>query len=173
MTQPPERPTDSGEAGTASDAGSDTGADTASGGNPPRRRRTGLVVGLSLGLVLLLLCCGVLGGCVAFGYGVFAGPRQALDDFLTVAEDRDYAQAHDRLCENLRGRVSEDTVRRWLERDGPLVDHELTGGWVQMPGDRSVAEVSVELTFDEGDVRTDNVPLVREGEEWKVCGEVG
>ena len=160
----PERRSESGKNGTD---------EPASGGRPPRRRRTALVVGLSLSVALLLLCCGVLGGCVAFGYGVFAGPRQALDDFLTVAEDGDYSQAHDRLCDNLRGRVSEDTVRRWLDRDGPLVDHELTGGWVQMPGDRSVAEVTVELTFDDGEVRTDNVPLVREGEEWKVCGEVG
>lgn len=169
MTEPPqsesERPT-SGERG----GGEPT---SGAGGPQPRRRRTALVAGLILAVVLLMLCCGVLGGCVAFGYGVFAGPRQALDDFLTVAEEQDYAEAHDRLCTNLQRRVSEDTVRGWMERAGPLVDHEMTGGWVRMPGDRNVAEVSVELTYDEGEVRTADVPLVREGEEWKVCGEVG
>lgn len=89
---------------------------------PSERDRRRMWIGIGIGAVLLVLCCG--GGIVGFGALVVARARALPAEAVTVVErylkglhDGDFEQAYDQLCGQLRDR---ETLDRFTARQRGL-----------------------------------------------------
>jgi hypothetical protein len=140
------------------------------GAQPPKSRR-GLKIGLIIGGIVLLLCCGAagVGGFVIYKLGT--SPEAAADQWLDAVRTRDFPAAYDLLCAGERDRLTPAEFRGMFDGDNAVDSYEVAG-----PG-RSAdkrSEVRVRVTLANGRGPKDGVlVLVRESDGWRVCDTVG
>ncbi len=128
-------------------------------------------------LVVVLVVVGLLlcGGLVVAGIlGVRAvlnatsGPRDAATEFLNELVDGDPADAHALLCRSAQQRTS---VAELAEVAEELDGFRITGVSVERDETGSNAAVTTRLRLSDGSRVTEVLTLVREGGEWRVCGD--
>jgi len=116
---------------------------------PSERDRRRMWVGIGIGAVLLVLCCG--GGIVGFGALVVARTRAlpaeavaVVDQYLAGLRDGDFKQAYDQLCGQAR---DQETLDRFTARQRglPHIDSYTIG-----QPDASGAEVIVPADVEAG-----------------------
>ncbi len=138
---------------------------------PVEGRPTRLWLGLGVGALALVLCCGG-GGAAVIGFvvtGVQAIDEQgraASTDYYQALVERDYGAAYDQLCAQARRQES----RREFERraaDEPQVTSFRVG-----EVDQNTLTVPVDVTFSGGDRDRQQVDLEQNQQtgELEVCG---
>ncbi|MFF3868728.1 hypothetical protein [Micromonospora sp. NPDC001898] len=141
---------------------------------PARRSRpvrTGLLAaGAGLGLCLV----GVA-GLGAWNVQVVAGSsgpvREAADGFLREVSAGDVDRAYGRLCADARSRWSAAGFAAWLRTPPQVTGYEITDVAVATRGGRPRGTVAVRLTRDGGGSEQRELPVVRESDGWRVCGD--
>ncbi|WP_147251790.1 hypothetical protein [Blastococcus sp. TF02-8] len=138
-------------------------------GPPPKRRASRwLTIGLPIGAVVLVAVLGL-------GYLVFKGvsegimpAKRAVDAYATALVEQRWEDAHDQLCESgAREYTPEDLAEAY--GDPPLTAYSVDGVNVTWSNGRGTGNASVTLEA-RGTVRDHVVlPLVEEGEDWRVC----
>jgi hypothetical protein len=143
---------------------------------PPPKRRTGLIIGIAVGLVLLVMAC--CGGIAACGYGVYNFAqnevRSPLETFLGAVKDEDYPKAFDQLCATEQASNTPDKLgQAWSER-GKLRSWEFSA-FEQAPpvGSEPAVAVPTELTYADGHSENIDFVVVQNSQtgEFQVCGE--
>ncbi|MFI9528213.1 Rv0361 family membrane protein [Micromonospora rosaria] len=138
-------------------------------GPPPKPRgltRTTRTLIIVAAVVTLLCCGGVAGG----GFWIFrtvqtstAPARDVVSGYLEDTRSGDYPAAYERLCERLRGEMTEEQfTRQWSAE--PLGEYRITNTSVRTVNGTSTGEVTVSTG---GDNRIFQV--VKENGTWKVC----
>jgi hypothetical protein len=133
--------------------------------------RTGLAfVGFGVAL-----CCVGVAGLGAWNLQTVrgaAGPvRETADGFLREVTAGDSAGAYERLCADARGRWSPIGFTSWVRTPPVVSDYEITDVSVSTEGGRPRGTVTVRLTRDGGVTEERRLPVVREGDDWRVCGD--
>lgn len=131
-------------------------------GQPPKKK-TGLIVGLSLGGVAILAAFFIT-GFAAPGFLLPDGPEDVVEDYTAAAGAQDYEQAKELLC------ASSD-IRKTLENpnptepdeDEPEVATTITGETTESGGEARVP-VKMEVTHD-GKTESANLTFVLKDEE--------
>jgi hypothetical protein len=141
----------------------------------PARPRRPLRTGLLVGAVVLLLCCVGAAGLGAWNVQAVrraTGPvRESVDGFLREVSAGDTAAAYGRLCADTRSRWSQLGFTQWL-RTPPRIDgHEILKVSVATERGRPRGSVRVRLTRAGAPVEERDVPVVAEGDRWRVCGD--
>ena len=136
---------------------------------------------LSLRRVLLLSGAGVLICCIgAAGLGAWnlqsirraSGPaRQAADAFLTDLVTGDAAGAYDRLCSGTRQRWSRAEFIRRVGTAPRINRYALDDVSVATEDGHLKGTVTTRLTLDSGAVDRHKLTVVRDGDDWRVCGD--
>lgn len=139
---------------------------------PAERDRRRLWIGIAVGVVALLLCCG--GGVVAFGALSVAGANQIRQEsrntvtgYLTALRDREWGTAYSLTCSTRRNVQSLEEFAT-AQQDQPRVtswtlgDTEISGSTVIQPADVRYADATG---------RTVRFRLIRDGSTagLKVC----
>jgi hypothetical protein len=140
-------------------------------GSPAPRSRRGLKIGLIVGGIVLLLCCGGLGVGGFVLYKVGTSPEAAAEQWLAGVKKHDFAAAYDLLCASERRRLTPAEFRALFDGQNALVGYELAG-----PGTTTDtrSEVRVRITLANGRAPKDGaLVLVRESDGWKVCDTIG
>ena len=136
----------------------------------PKSRR-GLKIGLVIGGIVLLLCCGAagVGGFVLYKLGT--SPEAAADQWLDAVRTRDFPAAYDLLCAPWRNRMTPAEFSGMFDGANALDGYEIAG--LGRTADTR-SEVRVRITLANGRGPKDGVlDLVRESDGWKVCDTVG
>jgi hypothetical protein len=124
---------------------------------PPRRRRRGLIIGLTIGAVLLLGgICGVagIGGFIYLGYRIDKQDAvSALTQYLEKVRAKNYSAAYDQLCDDAKRRV---TREEFGAQSGPaLVDFRIGESSLADRGDDSGYDIKVDVKREDGNPRTE------------------
>lgn len=141
---------------------------------PPRQRHTLRTVLIVVGAVLVLCCGGAVIGGIFFFRGVAqstAPARQAADDFITDLESANATAAYGLLCADTRSQFTVEAFTDGLGRQSTIRSHEIQGVSVSNVNGKVSATVVANLTLDTGFVDRHTFPLVKEGGQWKVCGQ--
>ncbi|MFC4017410.1 hypothetical protein ACFOW4_05560 [Micromonospora sp. GCM10011542] len=121
------------------------------------------------------LCCVGVAGLGAWNLQTVrgaAGPvRETADGFLREVTAGDTAGAYERLCADARGRWSPIGFTSWVRTPPVVSDYEITDVSVATEGGRPRGTVTVRLTRDGGVSEERRLPVVREGDDWRVCGD--
>ena len=135
---------------------------------PTDRNRRGLWIGLAVGAVVLVLCCG--GGLFGFGVLLVAGSQQAekqatevVSAYLDAMRDGDAARAHAQLCSALANQVSVQDLER-LARQRPIESYQL-----DQPRIADNIEVTAHVTYASGSTQDVRFVLVTEQQEMRIC----
>lgn len=137
--------------------------------SPPNR--TGLIVGTLV--VLATVVFAVVGFLIVGGRGANS-PEGAVEGLFTSLADGDTGRAHDLLCDELRGQISEDAL---MSPSGPLAGAQRVSVEVGdatdvlVPGQEAVS-VPYTVTDGLGNTVTGTATVV-EDKGWRVCGLTG
>jgi hypothetical protein len=139
---------------------------------PPRPRRTLRIVLIIVGIVLVV-CCGGGGVGVYFlvkGVSKATAPaRAAVDSFVTDLEQGNTSGAYALLCADARQQFTQDQFNQAVAAQ-PVKSHSISGVNVLNSNGHVSANVTAQLTSDAGATQTRVIPVVKEGDAWKVCG---
>lgn len=139
--------------------------DSAPAGAQRGRTRTYLIAGAA---VLLLA---VIASVVTFTLVGGDGPRDTVESYLDAAQDGDAAAMADHLCAPVR-QAAARSGGVIFNQEGDLLRAEIR----QVREAERTAEVTIESDFShtgiDGPVRTETITLalVKEGDEWLICG---
>jgi hypothetical protein len=140
------------------------------GPTPPKSRR-GLKIGLLVGGILLLLCCGGLGVGGFALYKIGTSPEAVADQWLDAVQTRHFPAAYDLLCATERRRLTPTEFSGLFDGDNALESYEIRG--LGTTGDRR-SEVRVRVTLAGGAApKNGALVLVRESGGWKLCDTIG
>jgi len=135
---------------------------------PTDRDNKSLWIGLSVGALLLVLCCaGGIGGIVllnANGGLAQAQASQLVAAYLDAVMEEDYGGAYDLLCEEQTRAMSRAEFRRLVSRS-PIEGYEILS--VEARGTEYV--VSARITTASQGQETRDIRVVQESTEFKVC----
>ncbi len=146
---------------------------------PPSERNPRLWIGLVVGGLAVLLCCG--GGLVGLG-GFFIWAvndtndqaKTAVSGFLDALRDQDYGKAYDLQCARVRQSESEDEFTTRATDNPRLVEYQLSD--IEPPEHSSSQEslgyvVPSRLGYANGSQETLRIRVIsaRSG-RWQVCG---
>ena len=138
----------------------------------PRERNTTRIVLIVIG-VLAVLCCGVFVA-AAFGFNVLLNTtrpaREAADEFLKRVQSGDTSSAYASLCAPTRGRFTEAAFDQTIH-NRPFSSYSIVMTSVATVNGVPSASVSVKLRYADGSSDNHEVPLVKENDEWHVCGQ--
>lgn len=141
---------------------------------PPRQQRPWKTILIVLGVVFVLCCAGLGFG----GYKLFKGvqsatepARAAADTFVTHLEDGDTDAAYALLCGPTQAKFTSAAFRDGVAGQPKIRSHSFSGVNVVNSNGRTTATVTLVLTLDTGFTDRHTFPLVKEGNDWKVCGQ--
>ncbi|WFE55287.1 hypothetical protein [Micromonospora sp. WMMD1155] len=121
------------------------------------------------------LCCVGVAGLAAWNLQTVrqaAGPiRDTADGFLTEVTLGDSDRAYERLCEDARSRWSAIGFTSWVRTPPMVTDYEITDVSVTTRSGRPQGTVTVKVTRSGGLSEERRLPVVREGGDWRVCGD--
>lgn len=138
---------------------------------PPRRSNRGWWIGGSIALLVLILCCGCVGG---FGYFVYRiaedtedDAREAVVTYLEDIQAERYGDAYDSLCDEVRDdQTEQEFVDEMSSRPKKFNDFEVTDTSLE-DGDYLV---KVTLKFPDNTTDRERYNVVIEGEsDLRVC----
>ncbi|GIF52275.1 hypothetical protein DFJ67_5608 [Asanoa ferruginea] len=137
-------------------------------GPPPKRRRWGLIIGLSVAGVVVL-CCG--GGVTLVGLiAVQTGPaKSAAASYVDAVIANDDAKAQQYLCSASVAKAHHDSFASHVHSSG-VSDSQVVNTKVTLWNLSWKADVQVELTGTTGAQEALDLPLAKEDGKWKVCG---
>ncbi len=130
------------------------------GFSPVKKRKKWPWVLLGIFVLFILL----IGSCSFFVYRLASGPIDATNAYVGAIDESNYAEAYDLLCQR------EQTATPFPEWQAQADDENITGYSFT-----SVQNTNGRTTVS-GNVEIDGVPefvefsLVKENDEWKVCG---
>jgi hypothetical protein len=140
------------------------------GPTPPKSRR-GLKIGLIVGGIVLLLCCGGLGVGAFALYKVGTSPEAAAGQWLEAVQTRDFPAAYDLLCAAQRQRLTPTEFAGQFDGDNAVKSYEIQG--LGRTGDGR-SDVRVRITLAGSTAPKDGaVVLLKESGGWKVCDTIG
>lgn len=134
---------------------------------PPKKKRTGLIIGLAVGIPLVLIALVV--GAILLLVSAASGPADATNAFLKALKDHDTAGLKAVSCQDLSTSGELDSLEATLE------GLETTRGTIQsyninsssFENDRGNASGTV--TFSKGQTVDVDAIVVKEGGAWVVC----
>jgi cytochrome c biogenesis protein ResB len=136
---------------------------------PRNNVRTILIV---VGIVLVLCCGGVAVGGFFLVKGVAnsVGPvREGATGYVDDLIEHDYPGAYDQLCTRVTAKMSEEVFAGVMRRTADIRSWDVTGTNVSNMNGTATGSVTMRLTLNDGSSRTQTFPMVKEGEDWKVC----
>jgi hypothetical protein len=140
-------------------------------GAPARRSRRGLKIGLIIGGIVLLLCCGGVGVGGFVLYRIGTSPEAAAEQWLAAVKKRDFPAAYDLLCASERQRLTTAEFGAQFDAENALDAYEIAG--LGTTADKR-SEVRVRVTLANGRAPADGaLVLARESDGWKVCDTIG
>ncbi|MGC4807819.1 hypothetical protein [Micromonospora sp. DT233] len=148
---------------------------TDGGWHRPARRgrpaRTGALAAAA-GLGLCLVGAAGLGAWNVQVVTGAAGPvRETADGFLRDVAAGDADRAYGRLCADARTRWSGSGFAAWLRTPPRVTGYEITDVRVATRGGRPRGTVAVRLIRDGGAGAAHDLPVVRDDDGWRVCGD--
>jgi hypothetical protein len=139
---------------------------------PTERDRRRLWISLTIGAVLLLLCCG--GGIVGFGALVVTTnkeipveARNVVNTYLSGLRDGDYRKSYDQLCADVQNRESEDDFAARVRAEPAVTSWTIDD--VQVQPDTVTVETRRELSSGE-DLRTYTLVSDQQAGGLRICG---
>ncbi|HEX6497905.1 MAG TPA: hypothetical protein VF054_02620 [Micromonosporaceae bacterium] len=141
---------------------------------PPPVRRTGLsrrTVSILVVVAVALVCGG--GGVLLYRTAQRAvGPaRQTTVEFITDLQAGNATAAYDRLCNGTRTRISRAAFIQGVAAQPRIRSYKIEQVKVSDINGKVSATVAANLTLDSGFVDQHTFPLVKEGGQWRVCGQ--
>lgn len=142
---------------------------------PPPKSKKGWIIGLSIGAVVLLLCCGCLGGGAWLFKNVLDQSKEdakdAVAQYLEFLKDGDYDRAYDAQCRSLRNdETAQEFAARMAEPANAVTDYDV--GNVSL-GDGDVTyRVKVDITRGDGDEDSQRINVEADGDEPLVCSKI-
>ncbi|MEV0326744.1 hypothetical protein CA850_27940 [Micromonospora echinospora] len=138
---------------------------------PHRPVRVGLVVaGAALGM-----CCVGVAGLGAWNVQAVrqadAPVRQTAEAFLTEVAAGDADRAYRRLCAPARTRWSPVGFAAWVRTPPVVTGHQVTDVSVSTRDGQPTGTVTVRLIRDGGRTEQRDLRVVREDDDWRVCGD--
>ncbi len=121
-----------------------------------------------------MVCCGLATGgwLLVRNITQAAGPaRTAADGFLADLEAANYSGAYERLCDRTRDQFTRDAFESGVRAQPKLRSHRILTTSVTTINGRASGFVSAELTYDNGFVDRHSIPLAKDGDDWRVCGQ--
>jgi len=139
---------------------------------PPRRKRTGRVVLIVVAIVLVLCCAGVLGIAVFVRtFGNATGPaRDNVDTFLGQLKNGQTDAAYADLCAPTRGQFSAAEFAQIVNAKPKLSSYTVVSTNVSTVNGHTSATVQASLKSVDGHIENHVFELVKEGNDWRVCG---
>jgi hypothetical protein len=140
---------------------------------PPRSHRLRNIL-IAVGVVAVLCCAGAVTGGVFLFRGVLsanAPVRAATETFVTDLQAGDYAGAYRLLCADTQAAFPQNTFIQAAQSQPHIATHRTIGSNVSNVNGRLSAQVTMDLTMNSGFVERHVFLLVREGADWKVCGQ--
>lgn len=138
---------------------------------PHRPVRVGLVVaGAALGM-----CCVGVAGLGAWNVQAVrqadAPVRQTAEAFLTEMAAGNTEGAYRRLCANARTRWSPVGFAAWVRTPPVVTGHQVTDVSVSTRDGQPTGTVTVRLIRDGGRIEQRDLRVVREDDDWRICGD--
>ncbi|SCL24735.1 hypothetical protein GA0074692_1827 [Micromonospora pallida] len=131
--------------------------------------------GLLVGGALLGLCLVGVAGVAAWNVQVVrqsdAPVRETAEAFLTEVAAGNADRAYRRLCASARSRWSPIGFAAWVRTPPVVTGHQVTDVSVRTREGRPTGTVTVRLTRDGGRSEQRTLPVVREDDDWRVCGD--
>lgn len=131
--------------------------------------RTVLVV---VGVVLAVCCLGAAGG----GFWLYrtyqgaAGPaRSAATAYVDDLKAGNYQSAYERQCRDSRAAQTAEQFARAQSAQPKITAYKVQGVSVANNNGRVSADVTFRMTRDGGTQVTQDIALLKEDDEWRVC----
>ncbi|MBE1490452.1 Rv0361 family membrane protein [Plantactinospora soyae] len=144
------------------------------GARPARRPRRMRGV-LSLAAAGLFVCCVGAAGLGAWNYQQVrqssGGARDAAEAFLRDVTSGDAAGAYDKLCGDTRERWSRDDFVQRLSVPPTINRYAIDDVAVATDRGQVRGTVTARLTRRSGAVDVREMPMVKDGDRWQVCGD--
>lgn len=138
------------------------------GQQPPKKKHTGLIVGLAVGIPLVLIALVVLA--VVLLVGSATGPADSTNEFLKALEDGNQSALEAASCSDLVSSGELASLQAQLDQleptRGTLSSYNITSSSFE----NNVGSASGTITFTKGVTNDVEFSLVQEGGKWKVCG---
>lgn len=133
----------------------------------PKKSRTGLIIGLAVGIPLALIAVVVV--IVILFVNSVSGPADATNEFLAALKSGDTAAIKSVSCNELITSGELDSLDSQLEAleptRGTIESYNISSSSIE----NSTGKASGTLTFTKGVTKTVDAQLVQEDGKWKVC----
>jgi len=136
----------------------------------PKSKRTGMVIGIIIGVIGLLVLGAVIGLCVASGVHFVKGPLDATNEYIRALNDGDAAIAYDLLAPGApqrRNRSLEQFTQDVVQPAEGRLRTWRTGG-VDFPNGTSRANVTVTESLRTGETRDFRFLLRKVDSRWLI-----
>lgn len=134
---------------------------------PPKKKRTGLIIGLAVGIPLVLIA--LIVGAVLLLVSSATGPADATNAFLAALKNGDSAALKAVSCQDLATSGELDSLEATLESlessRGSIQSYNISSS--SFENDRGTASGTV--TFSKGETFDIDAIVTKEGDAWKVC----
>jgi hypothetical protein len=141
---------------------------------PPKQQRPWKTVLIVLGVVLVL-CCGGVGFA---GYRFFKSvqgatepARAAAEAFVGDLESGNVDGAYALLCKPTQAKYTLDAFKDGVSKQPKISRHSFGGVNVMNYNGKVSATVTLALTFDTSFTENHVFALVKEDDQWRVCGQ--
>src|SRR5215470_106464 len=138
-----------------------------------RSRRTTRIVLILTGL-LLVLCCGVVvAGTVTYrSIQAAAGPaRDATTAFLAHLKADETSAAYASLCPAARARFSEADFAGIVHNRPRVQSYSISATNVATVNGEVSGTVTADIRYADGSSEKRAIPLVKDGDTWRICGQ--
>ncbi|GAA1830145.1 hypothetical protein GCM10009682_56170 [Luedemannella flava] len=140
----------------------------------PKKKRSTLKIVIIAIVAVVVLCGGAIGTGIYFIVRAVDDATQPMRDaatgYLDDLKARNYETAYGRLCQRTRGHFSQaEFVSAVSAR--PVSDYTVTGFNVANRNGLVDGNVTVRWTETDGTSVTHIIPMVQEGDTWRVCGD--
>lgn len=140
--------------------------------DPKKSSRSTRVVVIVVTIVLALCCVGgAAGGFVLYRIlgDEIVPARQAGERYIDDMRAGDYSAAYAQLCSSTRNRLTEQEYLAAQQAPPKVTGLEVTGIHVSNINGRQQATLTVRISYDNGEVRTHGLPMVKEAGTWRPC----
>jgi len=140
----------------------------------PKKQRSTLKIVLIVIVAVVVLCGGAIGTGIYFLVRTVDGATQPMRDAATGYLDdlraQHYDTAYGRLCRRARGQFSQAEFTA-LATGRPLTDYKVVGFNVVNRNGLVDGNVTVRWTQPDGTKVTHIIPMLQDGDTWRVCGD--